>query len=347
MESWARAQETEEQKQPQRRPQYRYKAQKPDKAEPVSPLLTVQMIFCMGVVLAVLAVRYFSPQLFGQLRSQYEQLLTSGISLTNSGELIRFAGLDLGGGLEQLQQALQQAVDRLTGPGPAAGDGANGPGNSTAAAPNGANGPKDPSAGPGSVPAAPAGPQEGDGGSPAAAGPNDPAAAPAPPPSDQPAGEAQALTGQGGQYEITHAAYLKTVTLAEYVLSDIPLMPVAGALTSPFGYRTHPITGNRDFHTGVDLAAPQGTPAAAAWAGVVAETGYNDISGNYVKVIHSGQICTCYLHLSQITVTVGQRISRGEAVGLVGSTGVSTGPHLHFELLINGVRVDPARALGL
>lgn len=64
-----------------------------------------------------------------------------------------------------------------------------------------------------------------------------------------------------------------------------------GTLTSPFGYRTHPITGKTDFHTGVDLAAPQGTPVAAAWMGVVAETGFNDINGNYVKMIHSGNVC--------------------------------------------------------
>lgn len=79
----------------------------------------------------------------------------------------------------------------------------------------------------------------------------------------------------------------------------------------------------------------------------MAETGFNDINGNYVKMIHSGNVCTTYNHLSAISVQTGQRLRRGEVVGLVGSTGISTGPHLHFELLIDGVRVDPAPALGL
>lgn len=155
------------------------------------------------------------------------------------------------------------------------------------------------------------------------------------------------MLAMGGQYEVTHAEYLKTVTLAEYSLSDQPLMPVNGTLTSGFGYRTHPITGKEDFHTGVDLAAPKGTPVQTAFYGVVAETGTNNINGNYVMVVHSASVCTVYCHLNTITVTSGQKLSRGDTLGTVGETGMATGPHLHFELLINGVRVDPAPALKL
>lgn len=155
------------------------------------------------------------------------------------------------------------------------------------------------------------------------------------------------MLAMGGEYEITHASYLKTVTLASYSISDQPFMPVNGVLTSGFGYRTHPITGKEDFHTGVDLAAAKGTPVQAAYYGVVAETGVNDINGNYVMVVHSSNVCTVYCHLDTIGVKAGQRLNRGDVLGTVGETGMATGPHLHFELLINGVRVDPAFALKL
>ena len=260
--------------------------------EQVSPILTVQMIFCLLVVLFVLATRSLSPETFEKLGQAYQGMLTEGISLTGSGELFRFAGLQV----EDLRQQLREVLAQLEGAGQE---------------------------------------QDEDGSS----APDTPA---------QPAqGDDAAQLGQGGEYEITHAEYLKTVTLADYTLSDRPYLPVEGTLTSPFGYRIHPITGNTDFHTGVDLAAPLGTEIGAAWPGVVAETGNDSINGNYVKVIHSGTVCTSYNHLSRIDVAVGQRLARGETLGLVGSTGVSTGPHLHFELLIDGVRVDPAKALGL
>lgn len=151
----------------------------------------------------------------------------------------------------------------------------------------------------------------------------------------------------GGQYEITHSEYLKTVTTGPYFLSDRAYVPVQGSVTSPFGYRTHPITGKDDFHTGIDLAVPKGTEIGVAFSGVVAETGYNKINGNYVMVVHSGTVATAYCHLDRIGVKVGDQLKRGETLGLVGETGMATGPHLHFELYINGVRVDPAPALGL
>lgn len=152
---------------------------------------------------------------------------------------------------------------------------------------------------------------------------------------------------QGGQYELTHSGYLATVTTASYALSDRPCTPVEGTLSCAFGYRIHPITGKEDFHTGVDLAAPEGTPVRAAFYGTVLETGSNDINGNYVTVVHSGRVATTYCHLSRIDVSTGDWLVRGEPLGLVGQTGMATGPHLHFELLIDGLRVDPAPALGL
>ncbi len=147
--------------------------------------------------------------------------------------------------------------------------------------------------------------------------------------------------GSGGS-DIESVQAAKGTSFADYYVSDEPVMPVAGArITSRFGYRTHPITGNYGFHTGLDLAAAEGTPIAAAFYGTVAETGEDDAWGKYVLLEHSEGFATFYCHLSEIYAEEGAVIRQGETIGLVGSTGWSTGPHLHFEVRINGVRVDP------
>ncbi len=147
--------------------------------------------------------------------------------------------------------------------------------------------------------------------------------------------------GSGGS-DIESVQAVKGTSLADYYVSVDPVMPVEGArITSRFGYRTHPITGNYGFHTGLDLAAAEGTPIAAAFYGTVAETGEDDAWGKYVLMEHSEGFATFYCHLSEIYVEEGAVIRQGETIGLVGSTGWSTGPHLHFEVRINGVRVDP------
>jgi murein DD-endopeptidase MepM/ murein hydrolase activator NlpD len=122
------------------------------------------------------------------------------------------------------------------------------------------------------------------------------------------------------------------------------LRPVDGAVTSPFGDRVHPVTGKHRHHDGVDLAAPAGTPIRAAEEGVVSFAGQQSGYGNVVIVDHtgpSGSFQTVYAHQSHIGVTQGERIARGEVIGAVGSTGVSTGPHLHFEVRRGGTAVDP------
>ena len=130
------------------------------------------------------------------------------------------------------------------------------------------------------------------------------------------------------------------VSAALPVLSAAAARPVAGQVTSPFGRRVHPITGQQDFHTGVDLSAPEGTPIAAAYPGRVAETGYSPVYGNYILLDHGG-IATRYCHCSEIVAQEGMNLRQGETVARVGSTGVSTGPHLHFELLVEQQAVDP------
>ena len=116
-------------------------------------------------------------------------------------------------------------------------------------------------------------------------------------------------------------------------------------LSSPYGYRTHPVTGKWKFHSGVDLAGPEGTPIVATRDGTVtmAKTGYNSGNGNYVTINHGDGFSSSYLHmLENLQVSVGQKVKAGQVIGYMGSTGMSTGPHLHFTIYYNGATVNPA-----
>ena len=123
--------------------------------------------------------------------------------------------------------------------------------------------------------------------------------------------------------------------------------PVEGTLTSGYGPREHPITGQPDFHTGIDISAPLGTPVRAAAAGVVEACGESPSLGNYIIVRHSAQALTAYCHCHTLLKSEGETVNRGETVALVGSTGVSTGPHLHFECVVDGMLTDPGWILEL
>lgn len=119
--------------------------------------------------------------------------------------------------------------------------------------------------------------------------------------------------------------------------------PVPGytRITSNYGMRTHPITGIYKLHTGVDLGAPMGANFIAANDGVVTKAGYNGAYGNMVIIDHGGGISTLYAHGSEILVTVGQTVKKGDSILKVGSTGYSTGAHAHFEVRVNGQPVNP------
>ncbi len=121
--------------------------------------------------------------------------------------------------------------------------------------------------------------------------------------------------------------------------------PVTGTITSPFGWRSNPFGGAPDFHPGLDIAAPTGTTVTAAAGGTVIMAQWYGGYGNYISIDHGGGYSTGYGHLSAIYVANGQTVARGQAIGAVGSTGASTGPHLHFEVRINGKAVDPAPRL--
>jgi len=118
--------------------------------------------------------------------------------------------------------------------------------------------------------------------------------------------------------------------------------PVSGPVTSGFGYRVHPIFGTSRMHTGLDFPASSGTPIYAADSGVVVSAGSRGGYGNATVVDHGGGTATLYAHQSRLGVSAGQSVERGQVIGYVGSTGFSTGPHLHFEVRINGQPVDPA-----
>ncbi len=121
--------------------------------------------------------------------------------------------------------------------------------------------------------------------------------------------------------------------------------PVTGTITSPFGWRSNPFGGAPEFHQGLDIAAPSGTTVTSAASGTVIMAQWYGGYGNYILIDHGGGYSTGYGHLSAIYVSVGQSVQRGQAIGAVGSTGQSTGPHLHFEVRIAGKPVDPAPRL--
>lgn len=128
-------------------------------------------------------------------------------------------------------------------------------------------------------------------------------------------------------------------------LGELVIWPLRGPISSHFGYRPNPFTGIRQFHNGIDIVAPEGVAAKAAMDGRVADTGYNAIYGNYVILTHADSYQTLYGHLSRIMVKRGSTIQQGGTLGAVGTTGYSTGPHLHFSVFRRGSAMDPMKLL--
>lgn len=117
--------------------------------------------------------------------------------------------------------------------------------------------------------------------------------------------------------------------------------PVWATVSSPFGARIHPVNGSESVHTGVDLAASEGTAVVAAAPGTVKAVGYDGANGNYVIIDHGDGITSVYAHLMHSCVEEGASVSPEVKIGEVGSTGISTGPHLHFEIKVGGTSVNP------
>lgn len=122
--------------------------------------------------------------------------------------------------------------------------------------------------------------------------------------------------------------------------------PTQGTVTSGYGWRTHPIFGTRKFHAGIDIGAPAGQTVVAAASGEVIYAGEKGGYGNTVMIDHGGGLATLYAHLSSFGVGVGAKVAQGRSIARVGCTGYCTGPHLHFEVRVNGEPQDPMRWLG-
>jgi murein DD-endopeptidase MepM/ murein hydrolase activator NlpD len=121
------------------------------------------------------------------------------------------------------------------------------------------------------------------------------------------------------------------------------IWPASGPLTSGYGWRTHPIFGTKRFHAGIDIGAPTGAPVSAAATGTVVHASAKGGYGNAVIVDHGGGVATLYGHLSSVSTSHGATVARGETIGGVGCSGYCTGPHLHFEVRVNGDPQDPMR----
>ncbi len=121
--------------------------------------------------------------------------------------------------------------------------------------------------------------------------------------------------------------------------------PANGPISSPFGRRVHPIFHDVRMHTGIDIGASYGSPVWAAAAGTVVVAGPVSGYGNAIVIDHAGGLATLYGHLSKLGVHVGSTVATGQTIGAVGNTGNSTGPHLHFEVRVNGTPVDPMKYL--
>ena len=149
------------------------------------------------------------------------------------------------------------------------------------------------------------------------------------------------LTGQGGvdveAYEAAANTSFSPIKITAPALSPID----NGRYTSYFGYRINPITEKFSFHTGLDIAAPTDTKIRAVYSGVVTKVGEDSRAGKYIFLSHDNGMVTFYCHCSEIIAEVGSVIRQGETIARVGSTGWSTGPHLHFEVRINNIRYNP------
>ena len=140
--------------------------------------------------------------------------------------------------------------------------------------------------------------------------------------------------------------YPSNVSMEKYIPDEKGIIPVYGVVTSEFGVRKNPFgKKEKDFHTGMDIAAEKGSFIKAAFDGTVTETGYNDIAGNYIKICTDKEIQTFYGHTQFVFVKTDEKVRKGQIIATVGDSGLVTGPHLHFELLHNNLRVNPRYAV--
>ena len=171
-----------------------------------------------------------------------------------------------------------------------------------------------------------------------------PAATPAPRPEETPESSPEPAAEPAVEHvDYDGPALPDNTSMDKYALDlEETVSPVMGVLTSPFGWREHPVDGEEKFHNGVDLAVNTGTEVKAFADGVVDYIGEDpDQYGLYLQISHANGVKSFYAHCSQLLVHQGQSVAAGETVALSGDTGNTTGPHLHLELKLNGVRINP------
>ena len=139
----------------------------------------------------------------------------------------------------------------------------------------------------------------------------------------------------------------ETVTLGKDTPKFIYPLPQKVSVSSGFGYRIHPVTGEKKMHSGVDLGLPTGTPIYAVADGVVESSGDLGNCGKGVRINHSGGYMSVYCHASKLEIKTGESVKSGQTIALVGSTGMSTGPHLHLGIKKNGEWIDPKTVVPL
>lgn len=156
------------------------------------------------------------------------------------------------------------------------------------------------------------------------------------------------FTGAGGIFSVKGKNLPDGYSLEECPVEGELAQPLVWySVTSPYGWRKHPLTGKMDFHTGIDLANAEGTTITPVREGIVLKTDVNNSYGNYVQILHADGLVSVYCHMQYVFVRAGECVTTADSLGTVGSTGVSTGPHLHLELISDGVHYDPAAALGI
>jgi murein DD-endopeptidase MepM/ murein hydrolase activator NlpD len=147
-----------------------------------------------------------------------------------------------------------------------------------------------------------------------------------------------------GQQEISFETLLQYLENQKSILNCTPsICPTKGWISSSFGYRKNPFTGRREMHKGLDIANHKGTPIIAPAEGVVTYVGRKGLLGNMVEINHGHGFITRYGHISKALTQKGQKVKRGEEIAQIGTTGRSTGPHLHYEVRLNGIQVNPQK----
>ena len=287
-----------------------------------SGLLSTQLLLCTLLLGGTILLCRFGYQ--QQLASAYEKYFDTGVQLPPGKEIIRFANAKV----EWVQQNVGSLIGLLEGDVDAKSEQTSLEGKGQEEEPDEQKGETAQSSSQGSLQ-------------------SNSSADNASEPAEQGQSADQALlngkgSGEGVWYNADGKVQMPAnATLSPYMLTEAPLLPVSGKLTSPYGFRENPVGEGEDFHTGIDIAAAENTPIKAAFAGTVEKVGTSAISGNYVTLRHGNNVRTTYCHMKKPYVFEGQKVKRGQSIGCVGLTGQTTGYHLHFEISINGQRVDP------